>query len=255
MLRLLPTLLLIAASLACAGAAVAVPADDAVPFVRLSTDEGEILLALWPDLAPNHVGNFLHLARTGYYDDTYFHRVIPGFMIQGGDGNTRDFDPRNDGRGSPGLADLVTAEEKARLETIAASLAARGYGVALLETPVNLKEEFSSTAKHLAGTLSMARSRDPDSAGSQFFICHERGTSTANLDGQYTVFGQLVTGMDVVERIVNAELDPSKGRSFPANPVHITSCDVFTGVASLSADEQQAYRDMVQMLADNDSVW
>jgi len=248
--------LLLFLMLTAAAASLAMPADDEVPLVRMVTDEGPILVALFPDLAPHHVENFLHLARTGFYDDTYFHRIIPQFMIQGGDINTKDFDPRNDGQGNPTLSDLVTDEERAELQSIQSSLAARGYVGSLLETPVFLKAEFSPTAKHLRGTLSMARrSRPVDSAGSQFFICHERSQSTANLDGQYTVFGQVVTGMDVVDRIVNAEKDPRKGRDFPANPVHIIRCDVMTGISSLSPEEQVAYHEMVQMLAENDSVW
>ena len=253
MTRLLRSLLLVSL---LATVAMALPADDQVPLVRLDTDEGVILVALFPDLAPNHAGNFAHLASTGYFEGTYFHRVIPGFMIQGGDSNTKDFDPRNDGQGNPGLSALITAEEQAQLETIQASLESRGYTGSLLEAPVFLKAEFSQTAKHLPGTLSMARrSRPVDSAGSQFFICHERGQSTAALDGKYTVFGQVVTGMDVVERIVSADLNASKGRDFPANPVHINSAEVITGIGSLSADEQVAYHEMVQLLADNDSVW
>lgn len=238
-----------------AAAAAALPADDQVPLVRLNTDEGAILLALWPDLAPNHVENFLQLCRTGFYDETYFHRVIPGFMIQGGDGNTKDFDPRNDGMGNPGLASLITAEEAAQLEAIQASLEARGYTADLLQGQAYLKAEFSQTAKHLRGTLSMARSRDVNSAGSQFFVCHERGQSTAALDGKYTVFGQVVTGQDVVDTIVNADLDPRKGRDHPANEVHINSAELITGVQNLSAEEQVAYHEMLKFLADNDSVW
>ncbi len=228
MIRLTHALLLL--SLLATGA-LALPADDEVPLVRLATDEGVILVALFPDLAPHHAANFAHLARTGYYDETYFHRIIEGFMIQGGDNNTKDFDPRNDGQGNPGLANLITPEEQAQLESIQNSLAERGYTGSLLDTPVFLKAEFSQTAKHLRGTLSMARrSRPVDSAGSQFFICHERGQSTAALDGQYTIFGQVITGMDVVDRIVTAEKDPRKGRDFPANPVHITGCEVTVGL-------------------------
>lgn len=239
-----------------ATAALALPAEDEVPLVRLTTDEGEILVALFPDLAPHHAANFEHLARTGYFDETYFHRIISGFMIQGGDSNTKDFDPRNDGQGNPGLANLITDEERAQIKAIETSLADRGYTGSLMDTAVFLKAEFSQTAKHLRGTLSMARrSRPVDSAGSQFFICHERGQSTAALDGQYTIFGQVITGMDVVDRIVTAEKDPRKGRDFPANPVHITRCEVTHGLASLSAEEQLAYRVMIQFLADNDSVW
>lgn len=236
--------------------APAVVADEDVPLVRLVTDEGPILLALFPDLAPHHVENFLHLARTGFYADTYFHRIIDDFMIQGGDVNSKDFDPRNDGQGNPGLGDLVNAEEKAQLEAIQRSLADRGYDVSLLEAPVFLKAEFSPTAKHLRGTLSMARrSRPIDSAGSQFFICDERNQMTANLDGQYTIFGHVVTGMEVVDRIITAEKEPNSRSDRPVNPVHVVRCDVMTGLANLTAEEQQAYRDMLATLAENDSVW
>ena len=239
-----------------AGATLALPADENVPFVRLHTDEGEILLALFPDLAPNHCANFQHLARTGFYDDTYFHRVIPGFMIQGGSGATKDFDPRNDGAGGIVLADVVSAEEKEQLEQIESSLAARGYTGSVSQAPVALKTEFSRTAKHFRGTLSMARRGRPvDSATSQFFICHERGASTAALDGKYTILGQAVTGLDAVDRIVNAETDRRKGEGFPVTPVKIIRCDLSTGLASLSAEEQEAYRSMVQLLADNESTW
>ncbi len=123
------------------------------------------------DAAPKHVENFKKLARDGFYDGTAFHRVIPGFMIQGGDPNSKDDDRSNDGTGGPGYT---------------------------------IDAEFNSI-KHERGILSMARSQDPNSAGSQFFICV---ADAAFLDGKYTVFGRVTEGMDVVDKIVSAKRDP-----------------------------------------------
>ncbi len=239
-------------ALSLAGVAQAVPADDEVPLVRMETEEGEILIALFPDLAPHHAGNFLHLASTGFYNGTNFHRIVPGFVIQGGDPNSKDRDPRNDGQGGPTLADVLTADEVAKLDEAGAILEAKGYTGLSLDTRANLKAEFSTTAKHLRGTLSMARSRDQDSAGSQVLICVD---TPAMLDRQYTVFGQVVTGMDAVDRIVSAETDPAKGREAPVAPVAIISCEVSTGVSSLSAEEQDAYRLMLKSLEEGGSGW
>lgn len=136
----------------------------------LETDFGKILIAFDSDVAPDTVANFKKLLKDGFYDKTYFHRVIPGFMIQGGDPNTKDDDRSNDGMGGPGYT---------------------------------IKAEFSKR-KHVLGTVSMARSADPNSAGSQFFICVAPASS---LDGQYTVFGHVVEGMDVVDKIVSAPRD------------------------------------------------
>lgn len=129
------------------------------PKVQISTSLGEITAELWDDVAPNHCKNFLKLAGEGFYDDLSFHRIIPGFVIQGGC-------PRGDGTGGPGY---------------------------------QIDAEFNDR-KHVPGTLSMARSSDPDSAGSQFFICLTR-EKCQHLDGQYTGFGQVVEGMDVVEKL------------------------------------------------------
>ncbi|MFO7654531.1 MAG: peptidylprolyl isomerase [Candidatus Krumholzibacteriia bacterium] len=191
------------------------------PLVRMDTDAGPVLLVLFPDLAPNHVAQFLHLTGTGFYEGTYFHRLVPGFVIQGGDPNTKDRDPRNDGVGGPALADVLGDEAAAALDRLNTLLAARGY--APLRAEANLAAEFSQRAKHGRGSLSMARARDPDSAGSQFFICV---APTPQLDGQYTLFGQVVDGMDVVDAIVSAPTDPARGREQPAEPVHITSLRV-----------------------------
>jgi peptidyl-prolyl cis-trans isomerase B (cyclophilin B) len=222
------------------------------PFVRLHTEMGEILLALFPDLAPNHVRNFLHLAGTGFYDDTYFHRIVPGFVIQGGDPNTKDRDPRTDGIGGPNLADVLTEAEVADVRRASTILEAKGYTGLSLDARANVKAEFSPTARHLRGTLSMARSRDVDSAGSQFFICVDRAQA---LDRQYTVFGHVVTGMDVVDGIVSAPVDPVRGAEAPRDPVKILSTERLVGLEALTAQEQAAYREMLDGLAEAGSTW
>jgi peptidyl-prolyl cis-trans isomerase B (cyclophilin B) len=131
---------------------------------------GDIQLKFYSDLAPNHVKNLVTLAKDKFYDGTTFHRVIPGFMIQGGDPNSKDNDRSRHGTGGPGH---------------------------------HVNAEFNQTP-HKRGTLSMARAQDPNSAGSQFFIC----VADANfLDGQYTAFGEVVSGMEVVDRIVNVQRD------------------------------------------------
>ena len=136
----------------------------------IETKFGSIELRFFPDVAPNHVNNFIELAKKGFYDGTTFHRIIPGFMIQGGDPNSKDPDRSRHGTGGP------------------------GYSV---------KAEFNDRP-HKRGTLSMARSADPDSAGSQFFICV---ADAPFLDGKYTVFGEVVSGMDVVDKIVKQPRD------------------------------------------------
>jgi len=141
----------------------------------IETKVGNIELEFFPDVAPNHVNNFIELAKKGFYNDTTFHRVIPGFMIQGGDPNSKDHDKSSHGMGDPGY---------------------------------KLKAEFNDKS-HKKGILSMARSGHPDSAGSQFFICV---ADAPHLDRQYTVFGQVVSGMDVVDKIVS---QPRDGRDNP----------------------------------------
>lgn len=136
----------------------------------IETKHGNIHLKFFPDVAPNHVNNFIDLAKKGFYDSTTFHRVIPGFMIQGGDSNSKDADKSKHGMGDPGY---------------------------------KLKAEFNEKS-HKRGILSMARSRNPDSAGSQFFICVADATF---LDRQYTVFGEVTEGMDVVDKIVSEPRD------------------------------------------------
>ena len=136
----------------------------------IETNLGTIVIQLFPDVAPGHVENFVKLAQDGFYDGTTFHRVIPGFMIQGGDPNSKDDDRSNDGQGGPGYT---------------------------------INAEFSDKP-HKRGILSMARAQDPNSAGSQFFIV----VADSNfLDGQYTVFGEVIEGMEVADKIVNVEKD------------------------------------------------
>ena len=138
--------------------------------VTIKTDFGSIKFTLLPDIAPETVRNFSKLAGSGFYNGTLFHRVIPGFMIQGGDPNTKSPDKGMWGQGGPGY---------------------------------NLKAEFNSRS-HLRGIVSMARSTDPDSAGSQFFIVTSDSTF---LDKQYTVFGEVTEGMEVADKIVNLPRD------------------------------------------------
>ena len=138
--------------------------------VIIKTGFGNIEFNLMPDIAPETVRNFLQLAKSGFYNGTLFHRIIPGFMIQGGDPNTKNSDKSTWGQGGPGY---------------------------------NLKAEFNSRS-HLRGIVSMARATDPDSAGSQFFIVTSDSTF---LDRQYTVFGEVVEGMEVADKIVNLPRD------------------------------------------------
>ena len=143
---------------------------------------GDIVLKFFPDVAPGHVKNFTDLAKKGFYNGTTFHRVIPGFMIQGGDPNSKNPDRSMHGMGGPGH---------------------------------KVKAEFNSKP-HKRGIVSMARSNDPDSAGSQFFIC----VADANfLDWQYTVFAEVVTGMDVADKVVSMKRD---GNDNPFERVEMT---------------------------------
>jgi peptidyl-prolyl cis-trans isomerase B (cyclophilin B) len=152
---------------------------DKVYVARMETTAGPIVLELYPKQAPHHVNSFIFLAKEGYYDGVIFHRVIPGFMIQGGD-------PTGTGGGGPGY---------------------------------ELKREFNDT-KHVRGVLSAARTPDPDSAGSQFFIMH--GTAPS-LDGQYTAFGKVIEGLDTVDKIVNA---PRNDNDRPNDPTKIKSIKI-----------------------------
>lgn len=142
------------------------------PVVTIEMENGDIMKAeLYPEIAPNTVNNFISLIKKGYYDGVIFHRVIPGFMIQGGD-------PEGTGMGGPGYS---------------------------------IKGEFSNNGfkndlKHTPGVLSMARTMIPDSAGSQFFIMHE---NSPHLDGEYAAFGKLIEGLEIVDRIAKVKTDYS----------------------------------------------
>ena len=136
----------------------------------IETRFGNIEIKFFPEIAPNHVNNFIELSKKGFYDGTTFHRVIPGFMIQGGDPNSKNPDRSSHGMGGPGYT---------------------------------IKAEFNNKP-HKRGTLSMARSSNPDSAGSQFFICV---ADSSFLDKQYTVFGEVISGMEVVDKIVSQPRD------------------------------------------------
>lgn len=136
----------------------------------IETKFGNVELSFFPEVAPNHANNFIELAKKGFYDGTTFHRIIPGFMIQGGDPNSKSPDKSMHGMGGPGYT---------------------------------VKAEFSDKP-HKRGTLSMARSAQPDSAGSQFFICV---ADAPFLDRQYTVFGEVISGLEVVDKIVNQPRD------------------------------------------------
>jgi cyclophilin family peptidyl-prolyl cis-trans isomerase len=150
-------------------------------IAEVHTSAGEIDIRFYPDIAPNHVKNFIDLAEKGFYNGTKFHRVIPGFMIQGGDPNTVSGAPTTWGTGGSGK---------------------------------NVAAEFSGVS-HKRGIVSMARSSDPDSASSQFFIVTSDSTF---LDRQYTVFGAVTKGMDVADKIVNA---PKGAQDRPNSPTSI----------------------------------
>ena len=153
------------------------------PKAIIKTRFGEMEIAFFPDKAPKHVENFIALAKSGFYNGTIFHRVIPGFMIQGGDPNTKDPNkPETYGQGGPSQ---------------------------------RLKAEFNEIP-HRRGILSMARTSDPNSAGSQFFIVVKDSNF---LDGQYTVFGEVVKGMEVADKIVSA---PRNNRDLPTERVELT---------------------------------
>jgi cyclophilin family peptidyl-prolyl cis-trans isomerase len=137
----------------------------------ITTNFGDIKVEFYPEYAPKTVENFRELTNGGFYDGLIFHTIVPNFVIQGGDPNTRDMSNRTRwGTGGPGW---------------------------------NIKAEFNKN-KHSRGTLSMARSQDPDSAGSQFFIVLKDSNF---LDGQYTVFGKVISGMDVVDKIASLKTD------------------------------------------------
>ncbi len=187
----LMTAILIGALLALAPPAV--PAADKAPESKteapkgpraiIKTKFGDMEIKFYPDIAPKHVENFIKLAKSGFYNGTIFHRVIPGFMIQGGDPNTKDSLKKDTyGQGGPGYT---------------------------------IKAEFSDTP-HKRGIVSMARASDPDSAGSQFFIVVE---DSRFLDRKYTVFGEVTKGIGVADKIVNL---PRDERDNPKERVEMT---------------------------------
>ena len=154
------------------------------PYALIKTKFGEIEIKFFPKLAPKHVENFITLAKSGFYNGTLFHRVIPGFMIQGGDPNTKDPNKISEyGMGGPPGA--------------------------------KLKAEFNDKP-HKRGVVSMARSGHPDSAGSQFFIVVKDSNF---LDRQYTAFGEVTKGMEVVDQIVNA---PRGSNDLPKERIEMT---------------------------------
>ena len=164
----------------------------------IKTTEGEMTLAFWPDVAPKTVENFKKLAREGFYDGTCFHRIVSGFMIQGGDPLTKDASAEHRwGTGGP----------KERL-----------------------KAEFNDRP-HVRGVISMARSQDPDSAGSQFFICLAEARF---LDRQYTAFGGLTAGDDVLERIGKTPVTAGGGgeRSKPTRRIGVESVTIVPAPAA-----------------------
>jgi peptidyl-prolyl cis-trans isomerase B (cyclophilin B) len=153
------------------------------PKAIIKTKFGDMDIVFFPEKAPKHVENFIALAKSGFYNGTIFHRVIPGFMIQGGDPNTKDLNkPETYGQGGPSQ---------------------------------RLKAEFNDIP-HRRGILSMARTNDPNSAGSQFFIVVKDSNF---LDGQYTVFGEVVKGMEVVDKIVSL---PKNSRDLPTERAEMT---------------------------------
>ena len=154
----------------------------------IQTVHGNIELEFFTDKAPGHVKNFKKLTGEGFYNGTAFHRVIPGFMIQGGDPNSKSEDRSQHGSGGPGH---------------------------------NIDAEFNDT-RHERGVLSMARSQEPNSAGSQFFICVQ---DSFFLDGQYTAFGKVIQGMDVADKIVNEARDPNDN---PLARMEMTSVTIET---------------------------
>jgi len=154
----------------------------------IKTNFGDIKIKLLPEIAPETVRNFITLTKSNFYDGTLFHRVIPKFMIQGGDPNTKESDKSVWGQGGPGY---------------------------------NLKAEFNSRS-HLRGIVSMARSTDPDSAGSQFFIVTSDSTF---LDRQYTVFAEVVEGLEIADKIVNLPRDGNDCPLEEAKMLQITTSD------------------------------
>jgi peptidyl-prolyl cis-trans isomerase B (cyclophilin B) len=165
---------------------------DVKEVAVISTTDGDMVIQFWPDVAPKTVENFKKLAREGFYNGTAFHRIINGFMIQGGDPNTKDLDKEAVyGQGGPGYS---------------------------------INAEFSDKP-HVRGVISMARSSDPNSAGSQFFICL---APVPSLNGKYTDFGKLIKGDDVLTKIGNTPVTFGNGgeKSKPTQRVEVKSIKI-----------------------------
>ena len=181
-------------------------------YAVIDTEEGQIVLKFFPDVAPKHVESFKILARDGYFNGTSFHRIVPGFVIQGGDPNSKDGDRYNDGLGGR---------------------AGKYYGIGEKDNPDTwmLPAEFNDRP-HRRGTLSMARGSHENSAGSQFFICVG---DQFQLDNKYTVFGEVIEGLDTVDRIVETltprKRNPNYERPDGYNPVFGMFMDITIGTA------------------------
>src|SRR5207302_5167013 len=192
MKSILINLLAVALAIASGNAEEKKPMNSANEVAVIKTSEGEMIAEFWPDVAPNTVENFKKLARSGFYNGTAFHRIVKGFMVQGGDPLTKDPTKETQyGDGGPGYT---------------------------------IKAEFNHH-DHQRGVISMAREKDPDSAGSQFFICL---ASVARLDGKYTTFGKLIRGDEVLTKIGNTPVkkNPAGEMSQPLNRIVIRSIKI-----------------------------
>jgi peptidyl-prolyl cis-trans isomerase B (cyclophilin B) len=175
------------------------PMNSSNEVAVIKTSEGDMVVQFWTDAAPNTIENFKKLARKGFYDGTIFHRIVKGFMIQGGDPNSKDPAKENSyGEGGPGY---------------------------------NIKAEFNDHS-HDRGVISMARGPDPDSAGSQFFICL---APVHRLDHQYTTFGKLIKGQDVLEKIGDIPVT----RNSMGEPSKPTKRVVIESIKIVSADSMK----------------
>jgi peptidyl-prolyl cis-trans isomerase B (cyclophilin B) len=174
------------------------PMNTSNEVAVIKTSEGEMVVQFWTDAAPSTIENFKKLARSGFYDGTIFHRIVKGFMIQGGDPNSKDPAKENSyGQGDPGY---------------------------------KIKAEFNDHS-HERGVISMARGPDPDSAGSQFFICL---APVPRLDRQYTTFGKLIKGADVLEKIGDIPVTRSSAgeMSKPTKRVVIESIKIVPAISA-----------------------
>ena len=192
MTNILLTLLLGTATLAAQEAKMEKAPNASNEVAVIKTSEGDMVIEFWTDAAPNTIGNFKKLARSGFYNGTIFHRIVKGFMIQGGDPNSKDPAKENKyGDGGPGY---------------------------------KIKAEFNDHS-HERGVLSLAREPDPDSAGSQFFVCLAPVT---RLDHQYTTFGKLIKGDEVLEKIGSTPVTRNSmgENSKPTKRVMINKIDI-----------------------------